>query len=279
MVQYRKTQGGDTGQLTGLAGTAPTYLMVGRAGSTYTAYTSSNGTTWTAVTGSSMALTMSGPVLAGLAATSHNSNAMGIVTYDTVSIGSTVTCPTSWSCADIGSPALAGSQALNSGTWTIQAGGTDIFGTSDQFHYVWQSLAADGSVSAHITAQSNSNTWAKAGVMLRLSSDPASPYYAVFVTPGNGITIQYRKAQGGGTTQAIAIAGTVPTYLAVARVGNVYTAYTSSDGVTWTAVTGSTVTLANMSGPVMAGMAATAHTAKVLCTITYDTVNIGTTIP
>src|SRR5205807_9335202 len=79
-----------------------------------------------------------------------------------------------------------------------------------------------------------------------LSGDPASMYYAVFVTPGNGIVVQYRNAQGGTTAQPVKITGTVPAYLMVARTGSTYTAYTSSDGNAWTPVVESSFTL-NMS--------------------------------
>ncbi len=281
VVQVRKAQGGNTQQLAASTGTAPIYLWVSRSGTTYTTYTSSDGVTWTQVAGSTVTLNMSGSVLAGLAVTSHNAGALSTVTFDTVSIGTTVSppvCPSGWSCGDIGAPALAGNQSLNGGTWTINASGSDIWGTADQFHFVSQSLAADGSVTAHVVSQSNSSSWAKAGVMLRQTTDSGSMYYAVFVTPGNGIVVQVRKAQGGNTQQLVLSTGTVPIYLAVARTGTTYTTYTSSDGNTWTPVAGSSITL-NMSGSVLAGLAVTSHNAKVLGTVVFDTVNIGTTIP
>src|SRR5258708_10436077 len=207
---------------------------------------------------------MSGSLLAGLAVTSHNAKVLGTVIFDTVSISATPppppSCPNGWNCGDIGSPTRVGSQSLSGGTWTIQAGGSDIYGTSDQFHFVSQSLAANGSVSARVVSQENTGSWAKAGVMLRQSSDPGSPYYAVFVTPGNGITVQYRNAQGGTTAQPAKITGTVPVYLMVSRSGSTYSAYTSSDGTTWTPVAGSSVTL-NMSGSLLAGLAVTSHNA------------------
>ncbi len=206
---------------------------------------------------------------------------LSTVTFDTVNVTTLPAppvCPSGWSCGDIGAPALAGSQSLNGGTWTINASGSDIWGTADQFRLVSQSLAANGSVSTRVVSQSNSSSWAKAGVMLRQTTDPGSMYYAVFVTPGNGIVMQYRKAQGGTTQQLVLSTGTVPVYLAVARTGTTYTAYTSSDGNTWTPVAGSSITL-NMSGSVLAGLAVTSHNAKVLGTVVFDTVNIGTTIP
>src|SRR5207237_2562956 len=88
---------------------------------------------------------------------------------------------------------------------------------------------------------------------------------------------QYRTTQGGNTQQKTSFAGAVPTYLWVARSGSTYTTYTSSDGVSWTQVAGSTVTL-NMSGSVQAGLAVTSHNTGALSTVTFDTVNV-TTLP
>src|SRR5207245_3927020 len=146
--------------------------------------------------------------------------------------------------------------------------------TADQFHFAWQQLSADGSVSARVVSQTNSSASAKAGVMLRQSSDPGSPYYAILVTPGNGIQVQVRKTQGGNTQKLTTTAGTVPVYLWVARSGSSYSAYISSDGINWTWVTGSSITL-SMSGPVLAGLAVTSHNASALSTVTFDTVNVG----
>ena len=104
--------------------------------STYTAYTSSDGSTWTAVAGSSVTISMSSTVLAGLAVTSHNSGALSTAPFDTVGVSASTAasptptntplpatatststpaayCPSPWSCADIGSPAPAGSQSLS----------------------------------------------------------------------------------------------------------------------------------------------------------------------
>jgi hypothetical protein len=270
VVQYRSAQGGTTSQVQ-ISGTTPVYLLVQRSGTTFSAYTSSDGNTWTLVSGSSVTINMTGSVLAGLATTSHNSNTLGTITFNSVNVSTgsvPVSCPTGWSCADIGSPALAGSQSVNGG----------IYGTADQFHYAWQQLASDGSVSAQVVSQSNSSSWAKAGVMIRQDSTAGSAYYFAMVTPGNGIVIQYRKAAGTGAQSLVTISGSVPVYLAVARSGTTFTAYTSSDGVNWTAVSGSSVTI-NMTGSVLAGLAATSHNANVLGTITYNTVNVGATIP
>ena len=46
--------------------------------------------------------------------------------------------PINWTDADIGSPGLAGSAGDTNGNWTVFGGGTDIYGTSDQFNYAYQ---------------------------------------------------------------------------------------------------------------------------------------------
>lgn len=280
VVQYRSAQGGNTSQVK-ISGTVPTYLLVQRVGTTFSAYTSPDGSTWTLVPGSSVTITMTGSVLAGLAATSHNSNALGTVSFGNVNVSAgslPMNCPTGWSCADIGNPTLAGSQSVNGSTWTVQAAGTDIFGTSDQFHYSWQTLSANGSVAARVVSQTNSSGWAKAGVMLRQDSTASAAYYSAYLTPGNGVVIQYRKAAGAGAQTLVTFSGTAPAYLAVARSGTTFTAYTSTDGVVWTLVTGSSVTI-TMTGPVLAGLAVTSHNAAVLGAVTFDNVNVGTTVP
>ena len=281
-VQWRSVRGLSTKQIR-LSGTVPSRLMVARSGSDYTAYTSSDGTTWTPVLGTTVNLGTSGSVLAGLAVTSHKASAIGTATFGNVSINTTApppptACPISWTCADIGLPGLTGYQSLSNGSWTVSGSGGDIWGTSDQFHDVSQTLASDGSVDAQLVSQTNTDPWAKAGLMLRLSADPASPYYFAMATPGNGINVQYRGSQGGVATSAVNQAGTLPVYLRVTRVGRSFTAYTSSDGSSWTPVLGSTVNI-NMTGPLLAGMAVTAHNNSVVSTSTFSNVSINTTAP
>src|SRR6266568_872470 len=277
VVQYRLVQGLKTTVFSGTAGTVPTYLMVARSGSNYCAYTSSDGVSWSVLIGSCATVTMSGTVLAGVAVSSDNTGSVSTATFDTVTLSNTAPtppniCTGAWNCADVGYPSLTGSQYLIGGTWTVQGAGGDIWGSYDQFRFVWQSLAADGSVSTHISAQANTSSWAKAGVMLRQTTDPASTYYALLVTPGNGIVVQYRTAQGGNTSQ-VKITGTVPVYLLVERSGTTFSAYTSSDGSTWTLVAKSSVTI-SMSGSVLAGLAVTSHNGGSMGSATFDTVSI-----
>ncbi len=283
VVQWRATQGGTSSQLA-TTGTGPIFLRVGRfttSGSSpqtyYTAYTSPDGSTWTAVPGSTMVLAMSGALQAGFALTSHAQGVGGNVTLDSVAVTPGelpppgLACPSGWTCGDIGAASPAGSQSLSGGTWTMQAGGADIFGTADAFHFAWQNLAADGSLATRVVSESSPSAWAKAGPMLRATTDPGCPYYAVFATTGNGVAVQWRSTAGGSTGQ-LTVAGTAPVYLRVSRTGTTFAAATSPDGVTWTTVPGSAMTLANLSGALLRGVAFTSHSNGKAGTVVFDSV-------
>ncbi len=178
-----------------------------------------------------------------------------------------------WSGADIGNPALAGSDALSNGIWTVSGSGTDIGGTVDQFHFVWQPLTADGGISVNVLTQTNTNSRARAGVMLRQSTDPSAPFYALVVTPQSGLFVLDRKKQGGSVSTVVnLLAVPVPVYLQVQRSGTTYTASTSSDGSTWTPISGSSVTL-GPTGTWLAGMAVTSHTTAKVSTATFGAVS------
>jgi len=281
-VQSRATPGAAATDVVATAVTLPVYVRIRRAGNQFTTDTSSDGQTWTTLANSTVGLdAMPATALAGLAVDSYNTGAVSTATFDNVTINS---CPVTWDCSDIGSPALAGDQTIRDEqsleslvNFPVRGSGSDIWGTSDQFHFVDTTLSGDGSVSARISSQQNSDPWAKAGVMLRASTDPGSPYYFVMITPGNGVNVQYRDGQGNSAQwPAQYIADTTPVYLRADRVGTTFAAYSSHDAVNWTLIPGSTVTIASLSGDLLAGPAVTSHNASATSAATFDFVRVDT---
>src|SRR5438132_799355 len=286
-IQFRTAQSALTNQLL-VAGTTPAYLSIARStdprnGTTYyTTYSSPDGVTWTPVSGSTVILQMPGFVLAGLAADSYMA-ATAPASFDSVTVGATtpspsVICPIPWTCTDINAAQPSGAQAVSGGNWSLQGGGGDIWGAADNFRYAYQSISGDAAVSAHLTSQTNTDPWAKGGLMMRGSTDPGSPYYAVFVTAANGLAMQYRAVQGGGSTQTLGV-GTVPAYLKLARASSTFTAYSSPDGTTWTAIQGSSVSLPPLQGVILAGLAVTSHNTLLLSPVAYDAIVFGAGAP
>ncbi len=84
--------------------------------------------------------------------------------------------PYPWTDSDVGNPAMPGSASYSNGVFTVNGGGADIWGGTDQFNYVSQPLTGNGSIVARVTSQSNTDPWAKSGVMIKQSTATGSNY-------------------------------------------------------------------------------------------------------
>ena len=180
--------------------------------------------------------------------------------------------PSGWNDADIGSPGEAGSASYSNGTYTVSGGGTDVWGTSDQFNYAYQSVTGNATIIAEVNSQTNSSGWAKAGIMVRDSTAANGAYAYVFISPSNGVDFQYRTADGATAQWTGQLTGIVaPEYLKLVISGSTITAYASSDGVNWTEVGSVTMTLPST---VDVGLAVTAHNNAALSTATFSNVSV-----
>jgi len=178
----------------------------------------------------------------------------------------------------VGNPAPVGDQSLASGVWSLTGAGNYIGRYADQFHYVWQSLTGNGTLEARVTAQSNTGSNAQTGVMLRQSTAPGSQFYGVFLRSGNTIAVQARVIPGLRSYDIVKLTGGLPAYVGVARSGSTFSAYTSSDGVTWTYVTGSSVTI-SMTSAALFGLALTSGVSSSAGTSTLDSVSLTAGAP
>ena len=88
----------------------------------------------------------------------------------------------------------------------------------------------------------------------------------MLATPGaNGYRFQKRTTLNG-TTTADAGAQTASLWVRLTRVGDLFTGYSSSDGVNWTAVGSGTLA---MGSTIYLGLAVTSHNASALTTVNF----------
>ena len=164
--------------------------------------------------------------------------------------------PKPWLHADIGSVNLAGGASFVAGNFTLQGSGDDIWNGADGMHFVYQDMSGDGTMIARNLAQSRTDGWAKAGVMIRESLAPDSKHAFTAMTPDNGIAFQGRDATGGDSYYDGSADSTKSSWLRIQRVGKVFISSASPDGSTWTEINRHTIV---MGTKVKVGLAITSH--------------------
>jgi NPCBM-associated, NEW3 domain of alpha-galactosidase len=122
----------------------------------------------------------------------------------------------------------------------IHAGGSDLWGGTDEFAAIYRDGAAPTQAVVTTTVESQTESWsyAKAGIMIRDDLATHSPGYVFLaVTPGHGFVMQY-DANGDGQLDGTVETGSsgYPAQLRLERDGSTYTGSYRLDGTTWTEV-------------------------------------------
>ena len=162
----------------------------------------------------------------------------------------------------------------------IYASGADIFGTSDQFLFLYKEVTGDFDYSVRLQSFLTTQEAAKAGLMIREITDPNFPtggdrnaMIASFPpeAPGrNQNLFQYREATDASS---VALAAPRPTatyptnWLRLKRTGSVISGFCGNNGLDWTfvgAVDSATNTAGAYGPTVRLGLAVSSHAAGVL---------------
>jgi poly(hydroxyalkanoate) depolymerase family esterase len=186
------------------------------------------------------------------------------------SLNSNQAVVTPWTSQDVGAVGVTGSTNYSDGVFTVSGSGADIWGTADAFRFVYLPVTGDCTIIARVASVQNTDSWAKAGVMIRESLNANARNAFIAVTPGNGVTWQYRSSTGGSTNNNNTTGLGAPYWVKLVRSGSTFTGYRSPDGTTWTQQgTSQSITMAST---VYLGMAVTSHNNSSLCQATFDNI-------
>ena len=169
------------------------------------------------------------------------------------------------SCQSVGEPASTGGGCGSGPALTLGPGGEPV---TDNFYFVRQPLAGNGSITVRVTALTSLLPpagqvfgatpdrpglvpWSKAGIIIRSSVSPGSAYAAMMATGGNGVRMQWNYT-GDAPGLPGAVSAASPRWLRLTRDGDTITGYDSADGVSWTTV--GVVRLAGLPATVQAGL-------------------------
>jgi hypothetical protein len=208
-------------------------------------------------------------VLSGTSGTLTNTATIGL----TVVADPTSTLPPGWSDGDIGLVGPAGSASYANGTFTVKASGSYIWGTADGFNFAYQPLSGDGTIVARLVSVQGGANSESTGVMVRETlTPPSTNVYSAF-SSSSLIYFDDRPTTGANTfSQNTTASVSLPYWVKLVRSGNVFSGYTSPDGVNWVQV-GTSQTV-NMAQDVYIGLGVSGNDNSTLCTATFDNVSI-----
>lgn len=191
---------------------------------------------------------------------------------------------------DIGNPAKTGTTTNNKGVIEISAGGADIWGVEDQFHFAYREAEGDFQIAVQIESFTKADLYSKAGIMVRESLAAGSPHAFMVAFPDNnlrnhnngGIEFQYRKTAGG---ECVAIypendSAVPPVYpvdfphvwMKLSRSGDRFDAFFSQDGKNWKHYCSFEI---NLASKLFAGLGVTSHNPDETVTAKFSGLVIG----
>ena len=188
--------------------------------------------------------------------------ALLVCALSTVASAQPVTAP--WTASDIGAPTLSGNATQPSASaLSIDAAGVDVWGASDQFHFVYQPIAGDVEIVARVDSLTATNPFANAGVMIRASLNANAAHAYAASTSANGVYLRRRLAAGATSSSVAGAKVAAPVWVRAVRSGTLVTAYSSTNGTTWTTIGSVTLPLGTTA---YVGVATTSHDATIRTT-------------
>ncbi|NOZ80533.1 MAG: hypothetical protein GXP63_02575 [DPANN group archaeon] len=172
---------------------------------------------------------------------------------------------------------LSGTTTVSNTQVTIEGAGDDIWNNHDYFRYFYRAASGDFDIYVKVKSLEDWNEddlgWAKAGLMFRasLDDDAKNVYWASTVSK---LIFQKRAATGGTTSSQKDLDHVAPIWLRLKRTGNVFDAYFSSDGASWTSFSSASV---SMPTTLYVGMAVTSNQPDILFTAVFDQVHVSDT--
>lgn len=247
----------------------PAWVRLVVSGGTVTAAVSADGSQWTTLGSTSFAYSSA---LAGLLVCSHSTAALNTSTFDNVALAAGATAlPAPWISSDVGQTGVAGNATFASGAFTVKGAGADIWGTSDSFQFVNQAVSGDFTLTARVSNQQNTSTYAKAGIMLRDSLSDGGANVVLDMRPSGDFEFMSRSADGVSESYLGTAKLPAPAWVRLERTGSTVTASVSADGAAWTTIGGTSFS----SSSALAGLVVCSHTTSALSSAMFDNVSVA----
>jgi regulation of enolase protein 1 (concanavalin A-like superfamily) len=255
------------------------WVRVVKTGTAFESFLSSDGVTFNKVSSTHTLSGFPANYLAGIAVSSAASGTQASFEVDSLSVtGLSVGGSQGARLAvDLGASSPPGASFESGGLYSISSGGPDISlsSTSDGGRIVYFSItnSANCTVTARVLGMTCTNSSVKAGVMIRETTATNARHFTYIVDTNSATRQIYRTTSAGNATSAL-VSPTYakPHWLRLQRVGDLFTAFTSTDGVAYSPIGGAqNLPLAI---DVLIGLAASARSDGLLTQASFEDVNI-----
>ncbi|WP_422860767.1 choice-of-anchor D domain-containing protein [Flagellimonas sp. S174] len=131
---------------------------------------------------------------------------------------------------NVGGANPSGRVRSSNGVFTMDASGSGISGTSDQFRYIYEKLEGDFEFTTKLSTAAQTGIF---GIMVRESNVVDSKNLFLGLSDAAALILQQRALRGNDTEQISTVSASTPIWLRVDRSGNRFTASYSLDGATF----------------------------------------------
>lgn len=246
--QWRNTGGGNYTYFNDNGKFAPCWLRLTRTANLFKGYTSRDGRNWEPC-GNPQNIPMDRHLSAGLAVTSHDNVALCEASFINASL---TALPSPWQKRDIGH--LIGNVTMENDGITmtsIHLKGTD---SSGAYCYTYQLCGNKCAITSRVPLFTSSSISSEAGLMVRTTLNAGAGYAAILASDkADRLFFRVQTAPDTGTTWTNTRSPQAPCWMRLARDGDRFSAYCSTNGVTWSNI-----------GTAKVGMPSTAYIGPVI---------------
>lgn len=114
-----------------------------------------------------------------------------------------------WTQTDVGG-AMRGGLSRQGEGFALFGGGRDVWGDHDEFRFLHRTVEGDFTLEATLVGVEDVDSYTKAGLMIRASNDPASPFALLSSFPSGEIQLAHRDAPGGEASAPPTSRGSLP---------------------------------------------------------------------
>ena len=185
--------------------------------------------------------------------------------------------PAPWQGTDISSKPAGGERVYAVNAMDIYGGGRDLWGTQDEFRFVWQKISGDFELLATVESVDEVFDFSKAGLMIRGGLEPDAPHVLLHVFPSSQTVLASRETAGSRMEEKKFAVREFPIRLRLKKTGTQVTAAFAVGNGDWTDA--GSLSFNWLGSEVYAGMAVLSHDDRYLARAVFRDITLRKETP